>query len=84
MKRPSFKVRCPMCGNLLGIIEDGQLIVKKKGRSVVMTVWEEAQIECENCRNRAEVHRFRDGDAPQWDGKLDSTGIEWEPSSKTT
>ena len=75
MKRSSFnsgdgvKVRCPMCGNLLGIIEDGTLIVKKKGRSVVMKVWEEAEIECENCRTRTAVHRERPN---AWNGRLDS------------
>lgn len=71
----TFKVKCPNCGNLLGIMEDGELIVKKKGRSVVMKVWEEAEIECENCRTRAEVHRYREQEAPRWDGMVDSR--EW-------
>ena len=76
MKRSSFKsddvkVRCPTCGNLLGIVEDGMLVVKKKGRSVVMTVWAEAEIECENCRTRTKV---RQETASGWNGKVDSRG----------
>ena len=68
----TFKVKCPNCGNLLGIIENGELIVKKKGRSVSLKVWEEAEIECENCRNKTEVHRYRDEDKQMWDGMVDS------------
>jgi len=72
----TFKVKCPNCGNLLGIVEDGELIVKKKGRSVVMKVWEEAEIECENCRTRATV--VRQHQTPNWDGMVDSR--EWRPT----
>lgn len=72
----TFKVKCPNCGNLLGIIEDGELIVKKKGRSVIMKVWEEAEIECENCRTRAQI--VRQHEAPTWNGMLDSR--KWRPT----
>lgn len=71
-----FKVKCPNCGNLLGIIEDGKLMVKKKGRSVVMKVWEEAEIECENCRTRAQI--VRQHETPRWEGMVDSR--EWRPT----
>ena len=69
----TFKVKCPNCGNLLGIVEGEELIVKKKGRSVIMKVWEEAMIECENCRTRATV--IRQHQTPNWDGMVDSR--EW-------
>lgn len=71
-----FKVKCPNCGNLLGIVEGGELIVKKKGRSVVIKVWEEAEIECENCQTRTTV--VRQHEAPTWNGVLDSR--EWRPT----
>lgn len=74
MRKSSFKVKCPNCGNLLGIVEDGELIVKKKGRSVTMKVWEEAEIECENCRAKAQI--IRQHETPSWDGVIDSR--KWE------
>lgn len=70
----SGKVKCPVCGNLLGIVENGELIVKKKGRTVILRVWEEAEVECENCRGKAEVYRREFGRRGVWDGMVDSRG----------
>lgn len=82
MKRSSFKVTCPVCGNLLGVMEDGVLIVKKKGRVIEIKVWEEAEIECECCKNRMTVHRYR-GTEKQWDGVIRSWN-DWHDDGTTT
>ena len=50
------------------------------GRSVTMKVWEEAEIECENCRTKAQIARQHE--APSWNGIVDSR--EWKASEAFT
>ena len=64
-------VACPNCGNTLGVIEGDFLTVRKRGRIVKVTVWEEAFITCEACGTEAQLKRHRANDAP-WNGMLDS------------
>ena len=75
MKKSSFKVTCPNCGNTLGVMEDDILTVRKKGRIVKLTVWEETEITCEECGNVAVFKRYRDAGKSAWNGMLDS---RWE------
>lgn len=72
--KASFKVTCPNCGNTLGVMEDEILTVRKKGRVVRMTVWDEAEIVCEECGTTAVFNRYRSG--TKWNGMVDSR--EWE------
>ena len=80
MKRPSFKVTCPNCGNTLGVMEDEVLAVRKKGRLVRLTVWEEAEITCEDCGNVMTLTRIRDAKVKEWNGMVDSR--KWETEEK--
>ena len=63
-------VSCPHCGNTLGVQDGEALIVKKRGRIVKMTVWEEAAITCEECGTETRVKRHSGG--ARWAGMLDS------------
>ena len=76
MKKSSFKVSCPNCGNTLGVMEDEVLTVRKKGRVVRMTVWDEAEIVCEECGTQAVFNRMKDGKKSAWNGMVDSR--KWE------
>lgn len=62
---------CPNCGNTLGVLNGDFLTVRKRGRIVRITVWEEAFITCESCGTEAQVRRHRPDDPP-WNGMLDS------------
>lgn len=76
MKKPSFKVTCPNCGNTLGVMEDNVLAVRKKGRLVRLTVWEEAEVTCEDCGNVMTLTRMRVAKDTAWNGMVDSR--KWE------
>lgn len=80
MKKPSFKVVCPNCGNTLGVMEDGVLAVRKKGRIVRLTIWEEAEITCEDCDNVSVVTRMHETGNTAWNGMVDSR--KWETEGK--
>ena len=80
MKRPSFKVACPNCGNTLGVMEDDVLTVRKKGRVVRLTVWEETEITCEECGNTATFTRMHECGNTAWNGMVDSR--KWETEEK--
>ena len=64
-------VACPNCGNTLGVQDGDFLVIRKRGRVIRMTVWEEAFITCEACGTEAQVRRHRPDDAP-WNGMVDS------------
>ena len=80
MKKPSFKVVCPNCGNTLGVMEDEVLTVRKKGRMVRLTLWEEAEITCEECGAVSVFTRMRDAKDTMWSGMVDSR--KWETEEK--
>lgn len=64
-------VACPNCGNTLGVISGDFLTVRKRGRVVRITIWEEAFITCEECGTEAQVKRHTANDPP-WNGMIDS------------
>lgn len=65
-------VACPACGNTLGVMNGGVLTVKKRGRVVRLTVWEEASIICEDCGTEFYL-KCHDGNMPgTWNGRMDS------------
>lgn len=80
MKKPSFKVTCPNCGNTLGVMEDDVLAVRKKGRLVRLTVWEEAEVTCEDCGTVSVFTRMKMCGNDKWNGMVDSR--KWETEEK--
>lgn len=80
MTKSSFKVTCPNCGNTLGVMEDDVLAVRKKGRLVRLTVWDVAEVTCEDCGTVSVFTRMNLCKRTSWNGMVDSR--KWETKEK--